>query len=746
MSIQGPMKNGVIALLAGGLVTLAGCSAEAPEQAASDGANEAQTTEATAMTAAASKPTEIDPETERRFREAASRRLAEAAEARAARADGAQPQKGAAPSLGAVAGSAPTGGGAKAKPAPSTGTGAVAAAAPAPAINMTGGTSAATRPASAPETSPQAANAALAAARPAGAPASAPASAPATSSTGLSPSDRAAKRAALDAARAARNGGAPAAAAAAAPKPAPVTTPAATAPAAESNRATSRENWTGIVTDYADGRLVAEPAVLEFGDIPLGQSKTLTLRLQNNTDQPYTLIECRASCGCTTTACPKGQSIAPGEAAEIEIQLDAGEQPKQLSKTVTFLISDGHAPIRVPLEATAVAYVTAQPELLDKGENPDGKIVLTADDGQPFRVISMFPAIMTPDEFPQEPQAEIELNLDWDRLYESGSRQRRLLFRLDHPQSDRVLVPLSVNVLRDMRELAAANAPAAGAGANVPAPRAATADLNRLLSTGQTDTVLKLIADGEVDVMKADNAGHTPLIKAARYGDVEIIMAVVDLGADLEAKDGMGRTPLSYASQSGSLDAVLTLLDLGADVKYQDQTGNTPLGWAAGFGTFGMVEAMVEAGADVNTGTGTLIGFTPLIWAASVGEDADKVQYLIEAGSDLEARDTMERASVLHHAIRTNKLDHVKMLIEAGADIKARDGKGNTVMHTAARNPAPDKAMIEYLVSKNAELNIANKIGDSALDLTKRRKDVRAAGVIEALKAAGAERMRTTDR
>ncbi len=480
--------------------------------------------------------------------------------------------------------------------------------------------------------------------------------------------------------------------------------------------------------------LTLDPPVIEYGDIALGESKTATVRLVNDTDRDYRLIDCRATCGCTATQCPKGNTIAAGGGSvEVEVQLDGGERPQTLRKTVNFLISDGHPPLRLALEAEAVAFVTASPERLDRGQHPDGAVTITADDGTPFRVLSMFPAVLTPEELPQEAKTEHVINVPWDALYESGTNQRRLLFRLDHPKSERILIPLSVNVLRDMRERARSNDASEAVVSRPPVP---ARQLNSLLNGGEIDAVLDMIETGEVVPNQPDDAGHTPLIKAARFGVVEVVAALADRGANLEATDGMGRTPLCYAAQSGSLDTVLMLLDLGANVRHVDQTGNTPLAWAAGFGTLAMCEAMIEAGAEVDSGSGTLIGFTPLIWAASVGEDVDKVKLLLERDADVEARDTMEQATVVMHAIRTNKRKHVEVLLQAGAKLDVTDARGNTPLHIAARSGEVDHELVELLLERGLDPAATNRKGETPLDLARKRTDERAAEVVARLEAA----------
>jgi uncharacterized protein len=57
--------------------------------------------------------------------------------------------------------------------------------------------------------------------------------------------------------------------------------------------------------------------------------------------------------------------------------------------------------------------------------------------------------------------------------------------------------------------------------------------------------------------------GETPLHRAAAYGDVGMIQALVDAGADKSAKDVHGESPLTWASWHLRDNAVLKLLLYG---------------------------------------------------------------------------------------------------------------------------------------------------------------------------------------
>ena len=119
---------------------------------------------------------------------------------------------------------------------------------------------------------------------------------------------------------------------------------------------------------------------------------------------------------------------------------------------------------------------------------------------------------------------------------------------------------------------------------------------------------------------------------------------------------------------------------------------------------------LVKHGADIHA-TSRYDQRTALHWAA-VGGCAKIIRFLIQKGSDVNAREWEERTP-LHFAAQEGHVTAIRILVENGADINAQDEEGCTPLHLMMMNgkPAPDswcipalRAMIE--LGPNTELGM----------------------------------------
>ena len=73
-------------------------------------------------------------------------------------------------------------------------------------------------------------------------------------------------------------------------------------------------------------------------------------------------------------------------------------------------------------------------------------------------------------------------------------------------------------------------------------------------------------------------------------------------------------------------------------------------------------------------------------------------------------------AANAHRFAPTGMLAAVKYLVdELHADVNVRDADGNTALHNAAARG--DNEMIEYLVSKGADVTLVNRTGQTTVDM-----------------------------
>lgn len=119
--------------------------------------------------------------------------------------------------------------------------------------------------------------------------------------------------------------------------------------------------------------------------------------------------------------------------------------------------------------------------------------------------------------------------------------------------------------------------------------------------------------------------GTTPLLRAAKAGDVAAMKLLLAAGADVHLATRAGITPLMaaagmgtkeedttgrYKTQEEAIEAIQLCLDAGAPIDATNAQGQTALFAAAQFGHDKIVEFLISKGANVNAKDQR--GFTPL--------------------------------------------------------------------------------------------------------------------------------------
>ena len=282
-----------------------------------------------------------------------------------------------------------------------------------------------------------------------------------------------------------------------------------------------------------------------------------------------------------------------------------------------------------------------------------------------------------------------------------------------------------------VRPVVVAHSPRTGApGAVVTVDEGGYTPLLFAARSGDLASARLLLAAG-ADPNDAAPAGTSALVVATHSGHAALAAALLRAGADANAS-GAGYTPLHAAILRGDEGLVGALLAHGADpnvplergTRYARQgklfsldtawAGATPFFLAAKFGEGGIMRRLAESGADPHAGLHG--GVTPLMAAAGM-----LTRGFGRAGKDRRGREMdsaeMEVALTQDPDLRRvmgSGLDAVKVAVELGADVNAADASGDTALHLAAFHGF--ESVVRFLVSRGARLDAENYRGETPLE------------------------------
>ena len=249
--------------------------------------------------------------------------------------------------------------------------------------------------------------------------------------------------------------------------------------------------------------------------------------------------------------------------------------------------------------------------------------------------------------------------------------------------------------------------------------------------------------NGSTMVVPEHRGGYTPLLFAARHGDVESARLLLAAGADANDTAPSGTSALVVAAHGGHTALAAFLLEKGVDANAAD-AGYTALHAAILRGDHELLRALLAHGADPNTRLAratpfrrlgrdwamdwTWVGASPF-WMAAMFADAEMMQALAAGGAvpgatredgttslmaPLAMRD--RRPGSDRALVETGTLEAVRAAAELGVDLHAADDAGNTALHYAAVSAFD--SVVKFLVSRGAELDLKNADGHTPLAMT----------------------------
>ena len=248
-------------------------------------------------------------------------------------------------------------------------------------------------------------------------------------------------------------------------------------------------------------------------------------------------------------------------------------------------------------------------------------------------------------------------------------------------------------------------------------------------------------ADPNADPVGYANGGFTPLLFAAREGQMDATRRLIAAGADINAIAADGKNALGLAIYNGHFEVASFLVENEADVNHADAEGFPPLFWAVdrrnmewnpGFpwvettDPLPLIRQLLDAGADPNTfvnntprsrrnfGGSPRTLFATSLMRAAYSADIELVQLLLDYGADPFMLNTDNENALLAASAYAwidgysqgrstgERLATIQLLVELGADVNWACDHGITPLMMAAN--FGEVELIQYLVDQGANL------------------------------------------
>ncbi|KAH8757965.1 ankyrin repeat-containing domain protein [Diaporthe sp. PMI_573] len=195
------------------------------------------------------------------------------------------------------------------------------------------------------------------------------------------------------------------------------------------------------------------------------------------------------------------------------------------------------------------------------------------------------------------------------------------------------------------------------------------------------------------------------LFVAARAGDKEIFLQILQTGAKITEVEADGTTVLQAAAEANSLDVVLSLLFFGADPNLGGGRTRSPLLAATDRQHAQVVAALLEAEADPSAFYPEAAPWLKSAFHSALSHrNSGILSMLLGAGADLK-----KVPGLLHHACSTGTLDSVKQLLATDLDINGLCDNWTfsaTALQVSVFSNRPD--IVTLLLDHKADPNIAS--------------------------------------
>lgn len=220
--------------------------------------------------------------------------------------------------------------------------------------------------------------------------------------------------------------------------------------------------------------------------------------------------------------------------------------------------------------------------------------------------------------------------------------------------------------------------------------------------------------------------------KSIEAGDVAAVQAALDAGTDPNTKNAQGLSAVELATAQGQSSVVEALLERQPVLGVGETQPRSPqfesLLLAARQGDNATIQVLIERGIDINV-QDPHTQQTALMAAAERGH-VQTAKMLLENGANPNIRDPRGYPLLIQAALKGD-VDIATALLQHGANPNATEDINKwTALMMAAENS--DAKMVELLVNYEADVNIADPKGKTAVDIASQSNDEETIAAIQA--------------
>jgi uncharacterized protein len=218
----------------------------------------------------------------------------------------------------------------------------------------------------------------------------------------------------------------------------------------------------------------------------------------------------------------------------------------------------------------------------------------------------------------------------------------------------------------------------------------------RLVTILSTLFFTTLVAGAQVAPTASELTAYRGLHAAAAKGDATEIERLFKAGAPIDARDSRARTPLHVATYMQKPDAARALMRLGADPNALESQQYDIVTIAAVANDVPMLKVALDGGCKATNVTSPYQG-TALIAAAHLGHD-EVVRMLIAAKAPLDHVNNLGWTALIESIVLGDggkrHTATLKALVDAGANVNLADRSGDTPLTLAKKRGFSEMAKI----------------------------------------------------